>query len=155
MSVRRATEADRETLYALWDEWVAAESPPPPWVDRAREGTRAGIDTAVREGATAMYEEDGEPVGFACAVMVGPRTADLTELYVRPMARGRGIAKELMRLVLAQLRELGAEWVTGGVALNNASARRFYERAGFRAESLTLIGQIDALERAAAAQNEP
>ncbi len=155
MSVRRATEADRETLYALWDEWVASgETAVPPWVDSAREGTRAGIDTAVSEGAAAIGEEGGEAVGFACAIMVGPRTAELTELYVRPAARGGGVARELLRVVLGQLRELGAEWVTGGVAVDNAAARAFYERVGFKPESLALIGDMETLERRAAAEAE-
>jgi hypothetical protein len=47
VNVRRATEDDRATLYGLWDEWVERGN-----IDvvgeSAREGTRAGIDTAVR-----------------------------------------------------------------------------------------------------------
>jgi hypothetical protein len=63
VTVRRATEADLATLYALWDEWTAAESPPPEWVEDARDGTRAGIDEAVRTGSALIGEEDGEVVG--------------------------------------------------------------------------------------------
>src|SRR5438093_13544470 len=112
MNVRRATEDDRETLYALWDEWVERESPVPSWVQGAREGTRAGIDTAVSSGCAVIAEQSGEVLGFACGVMQGLRIGDLTELYVRPNARRRGIARELVRAVVAGLIERGAAFVT-------------------------------------------
>ena len=151
MNVRRATEADRATLYGLWDEWVERETSIPSWVEDAREGTRAGIDTAVRFGSAVIAEERGDVLGFACGVMQGLRIGDLTELYVRPDARRRGIAGELVRAVLAALRERGAVFVTGGVGPDNAPARSFYEKAGFRTVELRLVADIATLERLLAA----
>jgi ribosomal protein S18 acetylase RimI-like enzyme len=147
MTVRRATEADRETLYALWDEWVDAESPPPEWVEDAQEGTRAGIDVALMSGSAVIAEDGDEVVGFACGVMTGKRVGDLTELYVRPKARRHGLARELAAAVVAELKGLGAAFVTGGVAPDNADARRFYESAGFRTESIRLVADVETLER--------
>jgi ribosomal protein S18 acetylase RimI-like enzyme len=147
VNVRRATEADRETLYALWDEWVERESPVPSWVEGAREGTRAGIDTAVTSGSALIAEEEGHVLGFACGVMQGRQTGDLTELYVRPQARRRGIARELVRAVVSELSERGAAFVTGGVAPDNMPARSFYENAGFRPEELRLVADVATLER--------
>jgi len=147
VNVRRATEDDRETLYALWDEWVDRESPVPSWVEGAREGTRAGIDTAVRSGSAVIAEERGEVLGFACGVMQGLRLGDLTELYVRPKARRRGIARELVRAVVAGLSERGAVFVTGGVGPDNAAARSFYEDAGFRPTELRLVADVETLDR--------
>jgi ribosomal protein S18 acetylase RimI-like enzyme len=151
VNVRRATEADRATLYGLWDEWVERETSIPSWVEDAREGTRAGIDTAVRLGSAVIAEERGDVLGFACGAMQGLRIGDLTELYVRPDARRRGIAGELVRAVLAALRERGAVFVTGGVGPDNAPARSFYEKAGFRTVELRLVADIDTLERLVAA----
>ena len=153
MNVRRATEDDRTTLYGLWDEWVERESSIPSWVEDAREGTRAGIDAAVRFGSAVIAEERGDALGFACGVMQGLRIGDLTELYVRPNARRRGIAGELVCAVIAGLRERGAAFVTGGVGPDNAPARNFYEKAGFRTVELRLIVDIDALERRLAARS--
>jgi ribosomal protein S18 acetylase RimI-like enzyme len=147
VSIRRATEEDRETLYALWDEWVGQESSVPCWVEGAREGTRAGIDTAVRSGSAVIAEEGGEVLGFACGVVQGLRLGDLTELYVRPKARRRGIARELVRAVVAGLRERGVAFVTGGVGLDNAAARSFYENAGFAPTELRLVADVETLER--------
>jgi ribosomal protein S18 acetylase RimI-like enzyme len=147
VNVRRATEDDRSILYALWDEWVERESSIPSWVEGAREGTRAGIDTAVRSGSAVIADECGEVLGFGCGVMHGVRIGDLTELYVRPNARRRGIARELVRAVVAELGERGAAYVTGGVAPENVSARTFYENAGFRTVELRLVAEVEALQR--------
>ena len=147
MKVRRATEDDRETLYALWDEWVARESPIPSWVEGAREETRAGIDTAVRSGSAVIAEQRSEFLGFACGVMRGRRLGDLTELYVRPNARRRGIARELVRAVVDGLSERGAAFVAGGVGPDNAPARSFYENAGFRPMEIRLVADVETLQR--------
>jgi ribosomal protein S18 acetylase RimI-like enzyme len=147
LNVRRGTEDDRETLYALWDEWVEQESPVPSWVEGAREGTRAQIDVAISSGCAMIAEERGDVVGFACGVVTGRRTGDLTELYVRPKARRRGIARELARAVVVALRERGVASVTGGVGPENAAARSFYENAGFQTVELRLVGNARVLER--------
>jgi ribosomal protein S18 acetylase RimI-like enzyme len=147
VNIRRATNDERETLYALWDEWIERESPIPPWVDGAREGTRVGIDNALSSGCAVIAEEDGEVLGFACGLMQGLRIGDLTELYVRPKARRRAIARELVRAVVAELRELGAAFVTGGVAPENLAARSFYENAGFRPVEIRLVADVETLDR--------
>jgi ribosomal protein S18 acetylase RimI-like enzyme len=147
VKVRRATKDDRETLYALWDEWIEQESPIPPWVEGAREGTRAGIDNALSAGCAVIAEEGGEVLGFACGLMQGLRIGDLTELYVRPNARRRAIARELVRAVVAELRERGSAFVTGGVAPENLAARSFYENAGFRPVEIRLVADVETLDR--------
>jgi ribosomal protein S18 acetylase RimI-like enzyme len=147
VKLRRATADDCETLYALWDEWVERESPVPSWVEGAREGTRAGIDTAVRSGAAIIAEQRSEVLGFACGVMRGLRLGDLTELYVRPSARRRGIARELVRAVVDGLSERGAAFVTGGVGPDNVPARSFYGHAGFRPVEIRLLAEVETLQR--------
>jgi ribosomal protein S18 acetylase RimI-like enzyme len=94
-----------------------------------------------------IAEEDGEVLGFACGLMQGLRIGDLTELYVRPKARRRAIARELVRAVVAELRELGAAFVTGGVAPENLAARSFYENAGFRPVEIRLVADVETLDR--------
>jgi len=146
LNVRRASEDDREMLYALWDEWVERESPVPSWVEGAREGTRTQIDVAIDSGCAVIAEERGEVLGFACGVVTGQRTGDLMELYVRPKARRRGIGRALVRAVVVALRERGVVSVTGGVGPENAAARSFYENAGFQTVELRLVGDAEVLE---------
>ena len=142
-------------MYALWDEWVERESPVPSWVEGAREGTRAAIDTAVSSGSAVIAEEHGGVLGFACGVIEGPLTGELTELYVRPNARRGGIARKLVRAVVSELSERGAVFVTVGVAVDNAAARSFYERAGFRPTELRLLADVETLERGLGERRAP
>jgi ribosomal protein S18 acetylase RimI-like enzyme len=79
--------------------------------------------------------------------MQGVRIGDLTELYVRPKAHRRAIARELVRAVVAELRERGSAFVTGGVAPENLAARSFYENAGFRPVEIRLVADVETLER--------
>ncbi len=82
----------------------------------------------------------GDPVGFTqlypgfSSVAAAPAWV-LNDLYVRPSARGRGVAEALMvhgeRLAL----EAGAVTVHLETGRDNAVARRLYERRGYRVEA--------------------
>jgi putative acetyltransferase len=143
VNVRQATEADLETLFALWDEFCGPD-PLPPWVDRAREHAHDGIVAAARDGL-AFVAEDGEPVGFACGARLGPNLGELTELYVRPEARRRGLASRLVQEVSDAL---ATPYLRVGVGDDNDAARAFYRRLGFRTEQILLVGEAGALGRA-------
>ena len=145
MIVRRASEADRETLRALWEEF-AAEGPPPPWVTNPREEAWVEIERALREGTAALAEVDGRAAGFAIGYFRSPRAAELADLYVRREARRRSVATALVREFVAAAKERGAAVVTVTVGVNNAPARAFYDRTGFRADSLNLFAELETLE---------
>jgi Acetyltransferase (GNAT) family len=66
---------------------------------------------------------------------------------VRPDARGRGVAAELMRTVAAKLRERGATHVRLEVLETNRNARAIYDRWGFRVAEVALDADIAALEQ--------
>jgi ribosomal protein S18 acetylase RimI-like enzyme len=53
-------------------------------------------------------------------------------IYLAPSALGRGLGRALMDAALAELAAAGLATVVLWVLTANASARRFYERAGFR-----------------------
>ena len=142
--IRRATDADRETLHTLWDEF-AGPTPPPVWAPEARTESLSGIDESIAAGAAAVAEEDGEVVGFACGVAGDGPLGELTELYVRPHARRRGIAKALVAEVAGALADGGVRYVRVDVATENTVAQTFYDRAGFRAEMVRLIADTQTL----------
>jgi ribosomal protein S18 acetylase RimI-like enzyme len=52
-------------------------------------------------------------------------------MYVREQGRGRGLADELMRLLLQEARKLEVEQVILTVVSRNDRARRLYQRWGF------------------------
>ncbi|WP_372594529.1 N-acetyltransferase family protein [Actinotalea sp.] len=99
-----------------------------------------------------VAEEDGAVAGFA---MIGPSRDEDAELggleiysiYLQPEAWGHGVARELMRTILA---EVPSEVpVTLWVLAANARARHFYRRHGFTpdgVERLDPIGEENHLE---------
>jgi GNAT superfamily N-acetyltransferase len=94
----------REAVHA---RWVAAVAQP---------GTRTLI--AVRQE---------EPVGAACVT-----EGWLEGLYVVPECWGTGLADALHDRALEEMRELGSTSCRLWVLEDNARARRFYERRGWR-----------------------
>ena len=66
--------------------------------------------------------EDGEPIG------------ELYAIYALPEASGAGVGQALMRDVLDRLRAGGFEEAILWVLEDNPRTRRFYERAGWRAD---------------------
>ena len=52
-------------------------------------------------------------------------------MWVRPQARGAGVADRLVTAVLARAKAAGAARVTLWVAISNDRARAFYQRMGF------------------------
>jgi GNAT superfamily N-acetyltransferase len=75
-----------------------------------------------------------EPVGAACVYEEW-----LESLYVVPEHWGTGLAGELHDRALEVIRELGSERCHLWVLEDNARARRFYERRGWRENGQTRV----------------
>ena len=142
--VRRATEDDLPTLRELWLEFFR-ESPLPPHVDVDVEHELEEVAQIVRDQVALLAEEDGRPVGFALAMAKTPRLARLSDLYVVPDDRRRGVASALAREVVAAFPE--AEHVTLEVGASNVPARAAYARWGFGEDQLQLVAPRAELER--------
>jgi ribosomal protein S18 acetylase RimI-like enzyme len=144
MNVRRATEADRDTLHELWREFQV-EVPDPEWVDVDVDRELAEIDEIVRDEIALLAEEDGAPLGYALARRRGSRLGRLTDLYVVPEGRRRGVAAALVRETVGLLQELGLEYLDLEVLAANADARAVYARWGFREHLLELAVPLGEL----------
>ncbi|REF37074.1 GNAT family N-acetyltransferase [Thermasporomyces composti] len=87
-------------------------------------------------GATFLAYRDDDPA-TAVGISGGffeestPDTAELVSMWVRPEARGSGVADALVRAVLDWAVARGAARVHLWVTATNERARRFYERLGF------------------------
>jgi ribosomal protein S18 acetylase RimI-like enzyme len=155
MEVRRATEADREALRELWHEFMDEVSEPEYWRGTWEEAW-AGMSEYIADHIALIAEEGGRAVAYELAKVDRPRIGYVSDLYVRPEGRRRGIAKELLALAARELREQGAHYVTLNVSLDNSDARTVYRRLGFREESVDLIAAIDPLsERVAVREAGP
>jgi ribosomal protein S18 acetylase RimI-like enzyme len=100
------------------------------------------------ENAVVLVAElDGDVVGYAVARRQSAARAHLNDIYVRPHARRRGVAKELIGAVTSKMRSRGAQVMTLGVDLANTTARTVYRRLGFREDSVRLVVELDQLEQ--------
>jgi ribosomal protein S18 acetylase RimI-like enzyme len=146
--IRRATEDDLPTLERLWRAFLQ-EIPEPEHVIVDPEEELREIAEIVRD-ETALLAEDattGEALGYALGRRHEGRVGRLTDLYVVPGARRRGIAEALVREVVDVLGANGAEYLQLEVVPSNAAARAVYARWGFRETQLELVAPVDALAR--------
>lgn len=153
MSVRRATRADREALHGLYGEFFA-EWPPPDYYGVELEAELAEVDEILAQEIAFVAEQDHELVGFALGRRKEGTRGLLSDIYIRPEARRRGLGTELTRAVVEALRDTGATHVTLSVHPQNEPARAAYARWGFREQALTLAAEIGELERSLA-EGEP
>lgn len=144
MTVRRATEADLPAIRELWLAFER-EVPPPGYEDVDAEEELREIEAVVRGELALLAEEGGRAVGVALARRRGARLARLTDLYVVPEARGRGVARALVRAVVEHYRGAGLDALDLEVMADNAAARAVYARWGLREQVVTLAAPLAAL----------
>ena len=145
MDVRTATTDDLEVIRGLYREFMA-EWPPPAYLGDVIEHELAEVDGAVAQGRAFLAEEAGVTLGFALAWPKKHDVGYLSDLYVRPDARGGGVGAALVRAVAPALRERGVTHLTLNVDVANADARAVYARWGFTEESVNLVVALDELE---------
>jgi ribosomal protein S18 acetylase RimI-like enzyme len=140
VTVRRATADDLATLDELYRAFDAGLPRPAPDLDREL----AEVREIVADGLAFLADADGRPVGFALG-RARPPVGRLTDLYVVPTARRRGVAAALLRELLEAFRARGLAEVDLEVDLENAEARAVYRRWGFREAWVHLTAPLDAV----------
>jgi len=100
-----------------------------------------GFDVAGLRADVAV-DPAGEIIGFTRygpdADRPGPAHGYLAALYVHPSVGASGVGRALLDHALHALDEDGRDDVTLWVFAANTRARKFYERAGFRADGTTV-----------------
>jgi GNAT superfamily N-acetyltransferase len=103
-------------------------------IDVARR--RAGWERALAnpERDVFVFEDDGSVVAFVGSFPSRDRDAEgeLGEIYALPEAWGKGVGHALMEASVAALRERGYADAILWVLAENARARAFYDREGWR-----------------------
>lgn len=140
MEVRDATADDFEamrttaaaSMHESYDSFLGPET-----IDGALEEWY-GADTLAAqmeaEGALVFVaEDDDDVVGFVQAEVVSkdPVEGRILWLHVHPDARGDGIGSRLFVRAQEELRQRGAEQITGVVLEGNEVGTAFYEGHGF------------------------
>jgi ribosomal protein S18 acetylase RimI-like enzyme len=156
VNLRRATEGDEQLLRELWEEFVE-ELDDPPYLRETWDEAWEDLSETVRSGVALVAELDGEAVGFVFCVLGerGRKTAHVTDLYVRPEARGRGIGRAFFAELIEPARKAGLDHVSLEVVLRNTDARRLYERLGFAPVDMFMVAPLGALAERVASDERP
>ena len=141
MTIRHATDDDRETLRRLWEEWQA-EVDAPPWADTSWEANEPELDRALDANGLFLAEENGGAVGFVSS-WLEDHVARIGDLYVSRAARRGGTGGALVEAVIENLRARGATHLLLGANLESLA---FYEKLGFREESRNLVLELEVRE---------
>lgn len=102
-------------------------------------GDAAHIERGLRDNPNEIVciaEHDGQAVGFCCAQLVSSicykqKSGEITELYVEPCARRKGLATKLIRLAERELISRGATELKLLTGDDNLPARALYESLGY------------------------
>jgi GNAT superfamily N-acetyltransferase len=154
VEIRRATEGDVPALVALADRLVqedAGRRDPFANVEwpRAEGATRFGRVVSDAGAACFVAVVADEPIGYVSGRLEPPGAfrlvaeAHLGSLFVLPAHRNRSVGVRLVEAFLAWARGKGAGSVTVTAFASNDGAMRFYQRAGFAPQSVTLEYTID------------
>jgi ribosomal protein S18 acetylase RimI-like enzyme len=151
VTIRRATEADEPVLRELWEEFEAEVPEPPGFTANTWDEAWSDVRRLVAQGLAFVAEDAEGPVGHAWTAPPDRGRAHVHDVYVRPRARRRGVARALIAETVAALRRFGAEWVSLRVLTTNRDAVATWERLGFAEVQKTMVAEVAALEEHLAA----
>ena len=83
-------------------------------------------------GALWVAWEDGEALGCLALHEIAPDTAELKRMYVRPEARGRGVARQLTEHAIAVATARGYSRLRLGTLRSMEAAQQLYASLGFQ-----------------------
>jgi GNAT superfamily N-acetyltransferase len=129
----RTVRADESPASDLIEAMVAETSAH--YGARIDEGAVPAGDPAVfapPAGAFVVVHEDGRPVAGGGVKRLGEGVAEIKRMYVVPDARGRGVARRLLRALEDEARALGYARVRLDTGAEQPHARALYESAGYR-----------------------
>jgi GNAT superfamily N-acetyltransferase len=157
LMIREAVPADREALIAqftglnLFEDGVSGDRESSP------EAGEASLDhtaecIAESGGHMLVAERDGAVVAFLALcfpesppyVRVALRRHGLvSELFVRPEARGAGVARALLAEAERLTRLRGLKRLAIGVLAGNAGAEALYRSTGFTSHAIEMLKPLD------------
>jgi GNAT superfamily N-acetyltransferase len=132
-AVREAGVEDAATVARLLHEFNTEFREPSPGITLLAERLRGLL-----AGSDVLALLASEPAVGVALVTFRPSVWDsgpvalLDELYVVPSSRSRGFGAQLLQGAVASARERGTNTFEINVDSEDADARRFYEREGFR-----------------------
>ena len=140
--IREASPDDVPALVALMTEFYAEAGYP-----LAAEAATATFGALLRDPGLArawILEADGAPAGYvvltvAFSMEYGGLRGFVDDLFVRPAARGRGLAAQALVELRRTAEGMGVRALLVETGPDNDVAKRVYARAGFRDSGRALL----------------
>ncbi|HEU4433116.1 MAG TPA: GNAT family N-acetyltransferase [Pyrinomonadaceae bacterium] len=134
ITIRRAIANDAEALAVLNQEFSG--------VGRSRADIEKALDSSMEEVLVGSFDE--QVVGFACLQVLWSFCYDmpwveLTELYVAPPFRHRGVGRALCEQVIQRANDVGAAQVLLRTGPANDAIDRVYRPLGFQPSRQILL----------------
>ena len=131
---RRATTADVPVLLPMMISFNQGESID--WNPERGVTPLRHLLSSPELGQVLLFSEGAAHLGYAIVTYgfdleFGGRDSFLTELYLVPEARGRGVGKWALEQICAQARLAGVQAIHLQVRADNTPAQRLYSEAGF------------------------
>lgn len=138
LAIRRAIDADANTLRELWEAFTAETK----YTPYPGHPFTPGLLT---DNTALVAEDDGTVVGTLYLSTANAGFGFVFGVYVVPEARRRGIAEALVRAAARILRDDGRPYLVLGVDTPNETARALYAKLGFVDQARTLRADVDRL----------
>ena len=131
LQIRHATTADLEAVQGLFREYQSLEE-----VDLCFQGFDAEVrglpgHYAPPKGRLIVAVSDQVPVGCVALRAVDDSRCEMKRLFVRPIARGKGVGKSLLSFILDEARVIGYSEMVLDTLPTMIDAQRMYEESGF------------------------
>jgi len=128
VEIRRATPAELPDAYLMVSEYYEAAAV------QKRETQQEFLRDYFSAGAGFWLARSGDNI-IGCVALrhiAEPLSAEIKRLYVRPEARGQGVAQELLGAAEEYALAAGYQWIYLDTADEMKAAARFYQRNGFQ-----------------------
>jgi GNAT superfamily N-acetyltransferase len=128
VEIRRATPAELPDAYLMVSEYYEAAAV------QKRETQEEFLRDYFCSGAGFWLARSGDNI-IGCVALrhiAEPLAAEIKRMYVRPEARGQGVAQELLEAAEKFAHTAGYQWIYLDSADDMKAAARFYQRNGFQ-----------------------
>jgi GNAT superfamily N-acetyltransferase len=128
VEIRRATPAELQDAYLIVLEYYEAAAV------QKRETQEEFLRDYFAAGTGFWLARSGDHIigCVALRLIAEPVSAEIKRMYVRPEARGQGVAQELLEAAEKFALAAGYQWIYLDTADDMKAAARFYQRSGFQ-----------------------
>lgn len=157
VAIRPLRDDEIDKLIVLWKEFMsdpsAADLPVPTHEENTKRMTEYITNLVASDPRQVLVAEEGEElVGYlifqrqaqtSTSLQLPRSWSYISDLYVKPGHRRRGIGRSLLQTCLEDLHSSGATYVRLSVWSKNSTAIRLYRQAGFNDHTLIMGAELE------------